>query len=128
MEIRFILKIALVLILNSYSIPMLVDEKPNTTFTNIGSNNITKSNYHTTNPDELAKGILNIGLQFKYYGLSQIHILSILVRSINDLNKDMLAGKFSLRSLCQTYCLAFIYNENIHRNRLWRWYSSHKRG
>ena len=112
--------------LDYYSIPMLVHEKPNITFTNIGSNNITKWNYHTTNPDELAKGILNIG--FKYYGVSQIDILSILVRSTNDLNKDMLAGKFSLRSLCQTYGLAFIYNKNIHRNRLWRWYSSHKRG
>ena len=45
-----------------YSISMLVDEKANTAIIHIGFNDITKRNYHTINPDELAKGIVNVGL------------------------------------------------------------------
>ena len=52
-----------------YYIPMLVDERPKTIVIHIGSNDITKLNYHTINPDELAKGIINIGLKCKYYGV-----------------------------------------------------------
>ena len=40
--------------LDFYSIPMLVDEKANTTIIHIGSKDITKSNYHTVNADESA--------------------------------------------------------------------------
>ena len=45
-----------------YSIPMLVDEKPNNTIIHIGFNYITKRNYNTINPGKLAKGIVNVGL------------------------------------------------------------------
>ena len=55
--------------LDYYSISMLVDEKANTTIIHIGPNDITKSNYQIINADELAKGIVNIGLKFKYYGV-----------------------------------------------------------
>lgn len=65
---------------------MLVDEKPNRTIIYIGSNDITKSNYHTIKPDELAKGILDKGLKFMYYGMRKIAISSIFERSNNDLN------------------------------------------
>ena len=53
----------------------------------IGSNDIAKSNYHIINADELAKGIVNIRLKCKYYGVGQIGISSILARSNNNLNK-----------------------------------------
>ena len=68
---------------------MLVDEKPNTAIIHIGSNSITKSNYHTIHPDELAKRIVNIGLKSKYYGVGRIAISSMLAKSNNDLNKVM---------------------------------------
>ena len=48
---------------------MLVDERPKTIIIHIGSNDITKLNYHTVNPVELAKGMINIGLKCKYYGV-----------------------------------------------------------
>ena len=66
---------------------MPVDERPNTTITHIESNEITKLSYHTINPDELAKGMINEGLKSKYFGVSQIAILSILAKSNNDLNE-----------------------------------------
>ena len=99
---------------------MLVDEKPNTAIIHIGSNSITKSNYHTIHPDELAKRIVNIGLKSKYYGVGRIAISSILAKSNNDLNKVIKQINFSWRSLCEAYGFAFICNGNIDRNRLWR--------
>ena len=107
-------------LLDYYSIPMLEDEKPNATTIHKGSNDITKPNYYTINADELAKGIVNIGLKFKYYGFGQIAISSILARSNNDLNKIMKQVNVSYRSLCKAYGFALICNENIDRNRLWR--------
>ena len=98
---------------------MLVDEKPNTAIIRIGSNDFTKSNYHTINADELAKGIVNIGLKCKYYGVGQIDLLLVLARSNNDLNQVITQVNFSLR-LCKDYGFAFICNENLDRNRLWR--------
>ena len=106
--------------LHKYSIPILVDEKPNTSIIHIGPNNITKSNYHIIHPDELAKRIVNIGLKSKYYGVGRITISSILAKSNNDLNKVKKQINFSLRSLCEAYGFAFICNRNIYRNRLWR--------
>ena len=91
--------------LDYYSTSMLVDEKPNTTVTYIRPNDITELNYHTINPDELAKGIVNIELKYTYYGLGQIAISSSLARSNNDLNKVIKQVKFSFRSLCKTYGL-----------------------
>ena len=100
------------------SIPMLVDEKPKATIIHIGSNDITKSNYHTINADELAKVTVNIGLKFNYYAVGQIAISSILARSKNYLNNVIKQASFSLRRLCKAYGFAFICNENIDRNRL----------
>ena len=89
--------------LDYYSIPMLVDEKPNTTIIHIGFNGITKLNYlsHHQCRYKLAKGIVNIGLKCKYYGVGQIAISSVLARSSNDLNKVIKQLNFSSRSLCK---------------------------
>ena len=61
----------------------------------IWSNDIRKLNYHTINSDELAKGIVNIALTGKYYGLDQIAISSILARSNQDLNNIIRQVNFS---------------------------------
>ena len=97
---------------------MLVDEKPKATIINIGSIDITKSNYHTINADELAKVTVNIGLKFNYYAVGEIAISSILARSKNYLNNVIKQASFSLRRLCKAYGFAFTCNENIDRNRL----------
>ena len=99
---------------------MLVDEKLNTTITYIESSDITKSNYHTINADELAKGIVNIGLKFTYCGVGQIAISSILIRPNNDLNNVIKQVNLPLRSLYKAYGFASICNKNIDRNCLWR--------
>ena len=105
--------------LDYYSISMPVDEKPNTIIIHIGSNNITKSNYQLINPYEVAKGILNIGLKWNNYGVNEIAISSILVKSNSNLNKVIKQINFSLR-LFKAYGFAFICNKNIDKNRLWK--------
>ena len=103
-----------------YPVPMLVDEKPNNVIIHIGSNDITKLNYHTISADESAKWLVNIGLKCKYYGVGQIAISSIFARTNYDLNKIIKQLIFFSRSLCKAYDFAFICNENIDRFRLWR--------
>ena len=75
---------------------MPVDEKLSTTIIHT-SKDLTKSNYHTIDADELAKGIINKGLKCKYYGAGQIGISSILARSNKDLNKVIKQINFSMR-------------------------------
>ena len=89
---------------------MLVDEKLSTTIIHT-SKDLTKSNYHTIDADELAKGIINKGLKCKYYGASQIGISSILARSNKDLNKVIKQINFSLRSFVRiTVLLSYVTN------------------
>ena len=89
---------------------MLVDEKLSTTIIHT-SKDLTKSNYHTIDADELAKGIINKGLKCKYYGTGQIGISSILARSNKDLNKVIKQINFSLRSFVRiTVLLSYVTN------------------
>ena len=89
---------------------MLVDEKLSTTIIHT-SKDLTKSNYHTIDADELAKGIINKGLKCKYYGAGQIGISSILARSNKDLNKVIKQINFSLRSFVRiTVLLSYVTN------------------
>ena len=59
--------------LNYYIVPTLVDETPQTVIIHIGSN-------------DLAQGIIYIGLKCKSYGISRIAICLILTRSSAQLN------------------------------------------
>ena len=52
--------------------PMLVDEKPQTVVMRIGSNDITKFNYHDDSINYLANMIIQIGLKCGYYGVKSI--------------------------------------------------------
>ena len=89
---------------------MLVDEKLSTTIIHT-SKDLTKSNYHTIDADELAKGIINKGLKCKYYGAGQIGISLILARSNKDLNKVIKQINFSLRSFVRiTVLLSYVTN------------------
>ena len=88
---------------------MLADEKLSTTIIHT-SKDLTKSNYHTIDADELAKGIINKGLKCKYYGAGQIGISSILARSNKDLNKVIKQINFSLSFVRITVLFSYVTN------------------
>ena len=107
-EIRCILNILVEQITNSYVIPELVDEKPQTVVIHIGSNDITKFKYHNVDVNDLASRILQTGLKCRYYGVQSISILSVLVRNDNNLNKLIQGVNISLKNLCKVYGFDFI--------------------
>ena len=73
--------------LGYYVVPTLVDETPQTVIIHIGSNDITESKIKHINLDDLAQKAIDIGLRCRSYGLRNIAISSILVRSSICLNQ-----------------------------------------
>ena len=73
--------------LDYYVIPVLVDEKPQTIGIHIGSNDITKFNYHNVDVNDLANRILQTWLKCRYYGVESIALSYVLVRNDNNLDK-----------------------------------------
>ena len=106
--------------LDHYVLPVLVDEKPQTVVIHIGSNDITKFNYHDVDVNDLANRILQIGLKCRYYGVESIAISSVLVRNHNNLNKLIREVNISLKHLCKVYGFDFICNDRIGKDLLWR--------
>ena len=68
---------------------MLVDEKRPTVVIHIGSSDIIKFSYHDVVVNDLTYRILQIGLEYRYYGVESIVILFVLVTNINNLSKLM---------------------------------------
>ena len=52
--------------LDHYVIPVLVDEKHQTVVILLGSNDITRFNYHDVDVNDLANRIVQIGLKCRY--------------------------------------------------------------
>ena len=52
-----------------------------------GSNDITKFNYNNDNVEELAGRIINVGLECRSYGVSNIAVSSILKRNSLNINQ-----------------------------------------
>ena len=55
--------------LDHYVMPVLVDEIHQSVLILIRSNDFTKFNYHDVDVNDLANGILQIGLKYRYYGV-----------------------------------------------------------
>ena len=61
--------------LDYYVLPTLAEESPDSVEIHIGSNSITKSNYNNVNVEDLAKKVINIGVQCKAYNITILLIL-----------------------------------------------------
>ena len=81
---------------------------------------MTKMNYKTMNVQDLAQGIIDIGLKCKSYRVSRIAILSILTRSSAQLNQVTGNARDLLKSLCVTNGFHYISNEAIDHRTLWK--------
>ena len=106
--------------LDYYIVPMLVDETPQAVVIHIGSNDIADSKIKQINLDDLAQRIIDIGLKCRSYGVHNIAISSILVRSSICLNQIILKVNNILKVLCTTNGLNFICNDEIGREMVWK--------
>ena len=105
--------------MDHYARPVLVEEKPQTVVIHIGSNDITKFNYHDVEVNDLANRILQIGLKCRCYGVESIAISSVLVRNDNNFNKLIQRVNISLKHLCKVYGFDFTCNDRIGKDLLW---------
>ena len=84
-------------------------------------------NNKTTNVQNPAQRVTDIGLKCKSYGVSRITILSILPRSSAQLNQAIGKVNDLLKSLYVTNGFIYISNEMIdHKNVMKRWYPSNR--
>ena len=64
--------------------------------------------------------ILQIGLNFRYYGVESIAVASFPLRNDNNLNKLIRGVSISLKHLCKVYGFDFICNDRIGKDLLCR--------
>ena len=100
-------------------IPVLVDEKSQTVVIHIGSNDITKFDYHDVDVNDLANRILSIGLNCKNCGVKSTAVSSVIVRNDNNLNKLTRGVNISRKLLCKVYGFDFISNDKIGKYLSW---------
>ena len=82
--------------------PALIDETPQTVVIHIGSNDITESKIKQIKLDELTQRIIDIGLKCRSYGVRNIAMSLILVRSSIRLNQVISKVNNILKVLCAT--------------------------
>ena len=77
-------------------------------------------NYKIINVQDLAQGVICIGLKCKLYGVSRIAISSILTRSSAQMNQVLGRDNDLLKSLCVTNGFYYISNEMADHRMLWK--------
>ena len=106
--------------LDYYIVPTLVDETPQAVVIHIGSNDITESKIKQINLDDLAQKITDIGLKCRSYGVRNIAISSILVRSSIRFHQIFLKVNNILKVLCAINGFNFICNDEIGQEMVWK--------
>ena len=78
-----------------------------------GTNGITKKNFHSLRPNEFATQIIEVGKLCQLFGVENVAIFSILLKSDDSLNVKIQKVNSYLRDKCEFYSIDFISNENI---------------
>ena len=102
--------------LDHYIIPTLVDDRPDAALLHVGTNDILSN----ANDTELANNIINVGLNCKNHGVSNVFISSILVKKNPKLNPVVQRINYQLRELSEINGFLFINNDVMTTEDLWR--------
>ena len=94
--------------------------KHQTVVIHIGSNDITEGKIKQINLEDLTQKIIDTGLKCRSYGVCNIAISSILVRSSIRLNQVISNVSNILKVLCATNGVNFICNDEIGREMVWK--------
>ena len=105
-----------------YVVPTLVDEKPESIILQIGSNDITKTNYDVNADDnkDLAQRIVNIAKKCRSLGVNNIAISSILMRRGVSINKKIKKVNEEISSMCAANGFRFICNDMVDVSMIWK--------
>ena len=94
----------------------MIDDKPDATVIHVGMNDI----LNHANHEDIARSIINIGLDFKNNGVNEVFISSILVKKNPNLTAIVRRVNDMLRDLCEKNGFSFICNDVITNNYLWK--------
>ena len=94
-------------------LPILHDKHPDGMIIHCRTNDITEKNLHSLRPDELATQIIEVGKLCQLFGVKNVAISSILLKSDESLNVKIQEVNSYLRDKCEFYNIDFISNENI---------------
>ena len=92
----------------------MIDDKPDAIVIHVGTNDI----LNHANHENIARSIINIGLDCKNNGVNEVFISSILVKKNPNLTAIVRRINDMLRDLCEKIGFSFICNDVITTNYL----------
>ena len=90
--------------LRHYIIPALIDDKPDAIVIHVGTNDI----LNHANHEDIARSIINIGLDCKKNGVNEVLISSVLVKKNRNLAAIVSLVNDMLRDLCEKNGLFYL--------------------
>ena len=107
--------------LGHYTIPTMMEHKPDTVIIHVGINDVLKArNENELDVNKVAKDIINVGLECSKHGVQHVFISSI-VRNKNHKKQDLI---YQINKIVQEKCkienFGYIDNENIETWNLWK--------
>ena len=108
------------LVVHQYIIPSLLKEKPDPVVIHVGSNNITHRILEDFNADKLADEIIDIGKMCSQYGVKDVIISSIFVKSSIKLVKIISQENGAVMKKCEENGFHFVSNDNTLRKHLYK--------
>ena len=94
----------------------MIDDKLDAIVIHVGTNDI----LNHTNHEDIARSIINTGLDRKNNGINEVFISSILVKQNPNLTAIVRRVNDMLRDLCEKNGFSFICNDVITTNYLWK--------
>ena len=92
---------------------ILHDKHPDGMIIHCGTNDIKQNNLHSLRPNELATQIIEVGKLCQLFGVKNVAITIILLKSDESLNVKIEEVNSYLKEKCGFYNIDFISNENI---------------
>ena len=93
--------------------PILHDKHPDGMIIHCGTNDIKQNNLCSLRPNELATQIIEVGKLCQLFGVKNMAISSILLKSDESLNVKIQEVNSYLKEKCGFFNIDFISNENI---------------
>ena len=93
--------------------PILHDKHPDGMIIHCGTNDIKQNNLCSLRPNELATQIIEVGKLCQLFGVKNVAITIILLKSDESLNVKIQEVNSYLKEKCGFYNIDFISNENI---------------